>query len=139
MTLGAIHWRRTVEPSSLRRIMRVASARYTRVPSRLTRIVALVAALGQLLVAVAAWADAADGALDARPHVEQDGTRLHHAHVESECALCAAQHIVSPPAQRSPGPPRIAAAPFAPVATVAAVPATHARSLYPPRAPPSAT
>src|SRR5512133_2491175 len=71
----------------------------------LTRLIALVVMLGQLLVASAAWADAAtEGVADARPHVEQDGTQLHHAHVESQCALCAAQHLLVGAVSPSPRP-----------------------------------
>ena len=108
-------------------------------PSRLFRFVALVAALGQLVVAVAAWADAAaDRGGDARPHVEQDGTRLHRAHVESECALCAAQHLIArpPPAARgdlpAPLPARLVNQ------TAAAAPALFAAGAHLSRAPPTA-
>src|SRR5512133_3062213 len=95
--------------------------------SRPSRLVALGVAVGQLLVAVAAWADAAEGRPDARPHVERDGTRLHHAHVESDCALCAVQHIDS----SSPPRPMIlahaGAAPVAPLAPPATVVARYGR------------
>jgi hypothetical protein len=106
----------------------------------LTRFVAIVAALGQLLVAAAAWADAAgDRGGDARPHVEQDGTRLHRAHVESECALCAAQHLIARPPAAAHGD-----LPTQPAArrgnqTVATAPAVVAGGVHLSRAPPIAT
>ena len=107
-------------------------------PSRLIRFVALVAALGQLLVAVAAWADAAaDRGGDARPHVEQDGTRLHHAHVESQCALCAAQHLIArpPPPRQGEGPSQTFARGGS--HAVAAAPAVPATGVHLSRAPPT--
>ena len=118
-------------PHALRRVPR---------PSRLTRLVALVAAVGQLVMAVAAWADAAaDRGGDARPHVEQGGTRLHRAHVESECALCAAQHLIArpPPADRGDAP----ANPAARLGnqTAACAPAVVAGGVHLSRAPPTAT
>lgn len=64
-----------------------------------TRVVALVAALGQLLVAGAAWLDAV-GDRDRTPiaHVEQSGTSKHQAHVEATCVFCVAQHLTATPA-----------------------------------------
>ena len=114
----------------------VARVRLPR-PSRLTRLVALVAAVGQLLVAVAAWADSAGATGDARSHVEQAGTRLHHAHVESDCALCAAQHIGAAPAPRAVAPPHVAARSVPPVNRGVAQVASRGRGLHPPRAPPT--
>ena len=121
--------------------MRAAPVARRRVPrpSRLTRVVALVSALWQLLVAVAAWADAAvDRTGDARPHVEQDGTRLHRAHVESDCALCAAQHVIAaPPANHGAVPTQPAL--YWANQTLASAPAVVAGGVHLSRAPPTAT
>ena len=109
--------------------MRAAPVARRRVPrpSRLTRLVALVAALGQLLVAVAAWADAAvDRAGDARPHVESD------------CALCAAQHVIAAPPSNHGAVPAQPAVHWA-NQTLASAPAVVAGGAHLSRAPPTAT
>lgn len=95
--------------------------------------------LGQLLAAVAPWADAsAEGVADARPHVELDGTRLHHAHVDSQCALCAAQHLPAGAVSAAShvGPPGHAPRVTSPSAAV--VPAVDDGGVHLSRAPPIA-
>lgn len=67
-----------------------------------TRIFATLLATMHALVVVAPLADRADSTV-AAVHVEQAGTSAHHAHGEL-CALCAASHLVAPPA-RVPIPP----------------------------------
>lgn len=118
--------------------MRARQVRFrTALPTRLIRFAALVAALGQLVVAFAAWGEAvADRGGDARAHIEQDGTRLHHVHVESQCALCAAQHLVARPSAASSG--ELPARPALLVGThlFTAAPAPTERGVHLSRAPP---
>ena len=84
------------------------------------RALLAVAAVAQLVVALVAPMVEARGERSSRPHVEEAGTRLHHAHAETVCPACTASQIVStmpvgaaltsealarrvaPPAQRSP-------------------------------------
>src|SRR5919202_3045220 len=81
--------------------------------SAVSRLALVLAAAAQLALAFLAPAAEARADRDTRPHVELAGTRLHHAHIESLCPACSAQHLVSvppsggapkPPATRHPGP-----------------------------------
>lgn len=62
-----------------------------------TRVLAAVLAAMHALVVAAPLADRADSTV-AAVHMEQAGTSTHHAHGEL-CALCAASHLVGPPAR----------------------------------------
>jgi hypothetical protein len=64
-------------------------------PHRLThilRLAAIVLMAARLVIAAAPYADASRGG-NAAAHVEDADARLHHAHDESDCLLCAAQQI----------------------------------------------
>lgn len=99
-----------------------------------TRIVATLLATMHALVVVAPLADRANSTV-AAVHVEQAGTSTHHAHGEL-CALCAASHLVAPPA-RAPIPPVLARG-AAPTSADRRHPSTAAERLdTQPRAPPA--
>jgi hypothetical protein len=97
-------------------------------------VTAVVTMLQLLLVAAAPLAERQESAV-AAIHVEQAGTSTHHAHGEL-CAVCAASHLVAPPA-------RAGSTPVATSATTSAVgdsraPSTAADRLdTQPRAPPA--
>lgn len=63
---------------------------------------ALVTMLQLLIVATAPLAERADSPV-AAVHIEQAGTSAHHAH-GALCALCAASHLVGPPARAAAAP-----------------------------------
>lgn len=97
-------------------------------------VTALVTMLQMLFVAAAPIAEQPDSRV-AAVHVEQAGTSTHHAHGEV-CALCAASHLVAPPARAGVVPA------FATVATRPGIdrsaPSTAADRLDTrPRAPPA--
>lgn len=75
---------------------------------------------------------------DARAHVEESGTTLHHAHNESDCTACTARLLLASADPERPGTSAFdAAAEIQPVSRVAVLSSawtTLARS----RAPPSA-
>jgi hypothetical protein len=64
---------------------------------RASRVVAALLATMHALVIFGPLAERADSTV-AAVHVEQAGTSTHHAHGEL-CALCAASHLVAPPAR----------------------------------------
>ena len=71
--------------------------------TRALRFATALVAMAQLLLAVAApLADRPDSTV-APVHVEQGGTSMHHAHGEL-CAVCAASHLVAPPARAAVAP-----------------------------------
>ncbi|HEU5183464.1 MAG TPA: hypothetical protein VFU01_02775 [Gemmatimonadaceae bacterium] len=77
-----------------------------RIPGRLSdragtagRVIAALLVAMHALVVAAPLAERADSTV-AAVHVEQAGTSTHHAHGEL-CALCAASHLVAPPARAS--------------------------------------
>jgi hypothetical protein len=51
-------------------------------------------AVAQIFLSFAPLLEARNGP-DARAHVENAGTRLHHAHDESECAACIARGLLA--------------------------------------------
>ena len=63
--------------------------------STLFRVALALATMAQLVIAaVAPLAEVRARQQDAQAHVEREGTRLHHAHVEALCPSCAAHHLV---------------------------------------------
>ena len=107
-------------------------------PARLSNVVALLATIGQLLVVGAAWLDAAanDGP-QAGPHIEQAGVGLHHAHVESTCLLCAAQHRAGAAPPASGGTPMVLRPAAAPADRPATAPRSELWGAHLTRAPPT--
>ncbi|MFL5577379.1 MAG: hypothetical protein ACJ79S_15580 [Gemmatimonadaceae bacterium] len=102
-----------------------------------TRVVALVAAIGQLLVAGAAWLDAVgDRGRILAAHVEESGTSQHRAHVDSTCVFCVAQHLTATPALRSGGGDERPPEPAPAVARGVARPLHGTRATHLSRAPP---
>ena len=69
------------------------------------RLALLLAAVAQLAVAFLAPAAEARADRGARAHVEEAGTRLHHAHAETMCPACGAQHLTSVPPSGAPSVP----------------------------------
>jgi hypothetical protein len=64
-----------------------------RTRTRIRLIAAAIAASAQLLLAFTPFLESS--APDARAHIENAGTRLHHAHNEDTCAACVSQHIIA--------------------------------------------
>ncbi len=95
---------------------------------------ALVTMLQLLLVAAAPLAERQDSTV-AAIHVEQAGTSTHHAHGEL-CAVCAASHLVAPPARAATAP--VVASVTTSASDVSRPPSTAAERLdTQPRAPPA--
>jgi hypothetical protein len=73
---------------------------------------------------------------DARAHVEEAGTTLHHAHNDSDCAACIARGLLASADPKSPEAPVFSARPAVDIAAVSsAIPsswADHTRSRAPP-------
>jgi hypothetical protein len=86
--------------------------------TRALRIATALVAMMQLLLAAAAPLAERPDSTVAAIHVEQAGTSRHHAHGEL-CAVCAASHLLAPPA-------RAAVAPV--LATVSTRPRTEVRA-----------
>lgn len=57
-------------------------------------IAAIAAAAAQLVLCTASLTEVRFGS-DARAHVEASGTRLHHAHNDTDCAACAGRHLLA--------------------------------------------
>ncbi|HEU4564206.1 MAG TPA: hypothetical protein VFS05_06150 [Gemmatimonadaceae bacterium] len=71
----------------------------SRFPSRaaVTRAALALAAVVQLVLAVAVPLAEARGSRSAAAHVEEAGTSLHHAHIESLCPSCTALGLMATP------------------------------------------
>jgi hypothetical protein len=63
-------------------------------PSALRLPLAGLLVVAQLFLALAPVSEGRFGP-DARPHVEQSGTAVHHAHDASHCAACTARGLLS--------------------------------------------
>src|ERR671932_2352852 len=92
--------------------------------SAVSRLALVLAAVAQLALAFLAPAAEARTDRDTRAHVEVAGTRLHHAHVESLCPACSAQHLMSVPPAGGASTPAAArhSQPLAATASVAVTP-----------------
>lgn len=66
-------------------------------------VAAIVAAAAQLVLCSASLLEARFGA-DARAHVEENGTRLHHAHDDASCAACIGRHLLASSELEAPRP-----------------------------------
>jgi len=74
------------------------------VPHALWRPAMLLFAVAQIFLSFAPLLEARQGP-DARAHVEEAGTTLHHAHDEASCAACIARGLLASaePADKSMG------------------------------------
>ncbi|HKY96814.1 MAG TPA: hypothetical protein VJL35_03080 [Gemmatimonadaceae bacterium] len=63
-------------------------------PRALWRPALLFFAVAQVFLSFAPLLEGRQGP-DARAHVEESGTTLHHAHNESDCSACIARHLLS--------------------------------------------
>ena len=63
-------------------------------PRALWRPAIFFFAVAQIFLSFAPLLEAAQGP-DARAHVEEAGTTLHHAHNEADCAACAARGLLA--------------------------------------------
>ena len=109
--------------------MPAVSAPPRRPATAVWRLLTLLAVVGQLLSASAAWLDFSSGGRDQRAHVESAGTQLHFVHDDAECALCALMHLGGIPGQARNGPAGARAhATVPPESRSAAVVAEHVRT-----------
>ena len=63
-------------------------------PRALCRAAVYAVAIAQMVLGIAPVIDGRAGP-DARAHIEANGTRLHHAHDEADCAACLARHLLA--------------------------------------------
>src|SRR4051812_38792705 len=99
------------------------------------RLIAVLVAAMQLVIALAPIAEGRAGA-SAVTHVERQGGRLHYAHDDAECAVCAVRHLGVTPSAPLALPAALFAHHERPVAPVGVLPAPLADPLHLSRAPP---
>jgi len=63
-------------------------------PRALGRAAVYAVAIAQMVLGIAPIIDGRAGP-DARAHIEASGTKLHHAHDETDCAACLARHLLA--------------------------------------------
>jgi len=104
-------------------------------PRALWRPALFFFAVAQFLLAFAPLLEGRQGP-DARAHVEEAGTTLHHAHNEADCAACTARGLLASADPESPGNLAFSAAasvvPSSVSLSVEAVWTIHAQSRAPP-------
>jgi hypothetical protein len=61
---------------------------------RMWRPAFMLVFLAQFVVALSPLLEGRDGP-DARAHVEEAGTRIHHAHDEAYCSACTVRHLLA--------------------------------------------
>lgn len=69
--------------------------------ARFRSAAAVIAAAAQLVLCSASVLEVRFGS-DARAHVEANGTRLHHAHNDADCAACTGRHLLGSSKLESP-------------------------------------
>src|SRR5690349_9761115 len=104
-------------------------------PRALWRPALFFFAVAQIFLSFAPLFEGRDGQ-DSRAHVEEAGTKLHHAHDESDCAACVARGLLASADPERPALPEVAVGVSQPVATTASSAESawilHTRSRAPP-------
>jgi hypothetical protein len=104
-------------------------------PRSLWRPALLFFAVAQVFLSFAPLLEGREGP-DARAHIEESGTTLHHAHNESDCSACVARHLLSTsdpePLASAPVESRALSARYSESASVSSAATTLVRSRGPP-------